>query len=71
MVIRGSLCPASAVFSPIGECRLNVSVVEKQMCGEYLHAFADLVFILDENGLILGYKSGNPSMPVTCPPETY
>ncbi len=42
---------------------MNVSVVEKQMCGEYLHAFADMVFILDKNGLILDYKSGNPSIP--------
>ena len=41
---------------------MNVSVVEKQMCGEYVQTFADLVFILDKNGSILDYKSGNSSI---------
>jgi len=43
------------------EIPLNVSVAGKQMCEEYLQAFADLVFILDKNGSILDYKSGSSS----------
>jgi len=32
------------------------------MCGEDFRAFTDLVFILDGNGSILDYKSGDPSL---------
>jgi HD-GYP domain-containing protein (c-di-GMP phosphodiesterase class II) len=35
------------------------------MCEEHFQAFADLVFILDGNGSILDYKSGDPSLLAT------
>jgi len=41
------------------------TVTERQKCEDQLQAFADVLFILDGNGSILDYKSGDPSFPAT------
>jgi PAS domain S-box-containing protein len=60
--MKGIIAPRVRFLLMMLENRLTFNIADQKLGGVAPQAFDDLMFVLDADGLILDYKSGNPSL---------